>query len=58
MPITWEEYVNVRLAVCAIGLVVAFAVGTIAAIMQWHEDCHVNDDPDPGELPAGKTLGL
>ena len=44
--ITWNEYINVRLAFWAISVVVLFVCGVIAAIYQWHEDCHVYDDED------------
>lgn len=55
---TWEGYINFKLAVAAIGAVVALICFAVAAIVRWREDCHVNDEPDPNEPSAGKTLGL
>ena len=58
-PITWGDYINVRLMLWVGGVVFLFVVGTIAAIVRHHEDMHVNDEPkETFEPHAGKTLGL
>jgi hypothetical protein len=57
-PMTWESYINFRIAAWAVCTVLALIGAVIKAVAQWRDDCHVNDESDPNELPAGKTLGL
>jgi hypothetical protein len=58
-PITWGEYVSVRVALWLGGIVFVFLVAVVAWIVQWHRDMHVNDaEKDNHEPYAGKTLGL
>jgi hypothetical protein len=58
-PITWGEYISVRLLIWAGAILIALMLAVIAAIRQYCEDIHVNDDPkETFEPHAGKTLGL
>jgi hypothetical protein len=55
---TWNDYWNLKVFCGLGGMVLMLVAITIRAIIEWHEDCHVNDEPDESEPKAGKTLGL
>jgi hypothetical protein len=55
-PITWSEYITVRLLISAACIVLILIVSTVLAIVRWHEDCHVNDESDRKQ--PGNILGL
>lgn len=54
--ITWNDYINVRLAIWAGGVILALIYGTVQALIQLHEDRHVNDESESLSETAGKTL--
>jgi hypothetical protein len=57
-PITWGDYISIRLLIWASSTALLLLGAIIVAIWQHHEDMHVNDEPDEKGPGAGKILGL
>jgi len=60
-PITWGDYITVRLMIASGVLVLCVVLGVVLVIANYWKDwkdIHANDEKPSKEPYAGKTLGL